>query len=112
MRHIDGSFFARYLREQKLPEKMMHLQCGNKIDDPDIASVGDDTSNVEDKHLSDEKNKREIECSSPCPMEVGDLQVISLGMGYLYLIKLWFFYYALSCPYIAVFPYACGSVAV
>ncbi|CAN6462495.1 unnamed protein product [Victoria cruziana] len=69
----------RYLREQKLPEKMMHLQCGNKIDDPDIASVGDDTSNVEDKHLSDEKNKREIECSSPCPMEVGDLQVISLG---------------------------------
>ncbi|KAF3791741.1 Histone-lysine N-methyltransferase [Nymphaea thermarum] len=79
-RFIDGLEETwRYLREQKLPDKMMHLQCGNTIDDPDVVSVGDDTSNVEENHLSDEKNEHIEECSSPCPLEVGDLRVTRLG---------------------------------
>ncbi|XP_031478459.1 histone-lysine N-methyltransferase TRX1-like isoform X2 [Nymphaea colorata] len=79
-RFIDGLEETwRYLREQKLPDKMMHLQCGNTIDDPDVGSVGDDTSNVEENHLSDEKNEHIEECSSPCPLEVGDLRVTRLG---------------------------------
>ncbi|OVA05105.1 PWWP domain [Macleaya cordata] len=67
-----------YLSEQKLPSKMLRLQNGTR---------GEDSENGEDKGstCSDDDNKgdevaeRTLECIKSCPIEVGDLRVLSLG---------------------------------
>ncbi|ERN13661.1 histone-lysine N-methyltransferase TRX1 [Amborella trichopoda] len=65
----------RFLEEQKLPDMMAQMQTGILVDNHDDL-------NAEEMSNSDEGSPTEgtsTQCLNPCPFEIGDLRVLSLG---------------------------------
>ncbi|XP_010245953.1 PREDICTED: histone-lysine N-methyltransferase ATX2-like [Nelumbo nucifera] len=69
-----------YLSEQKLPKRMLRLQNGSGADDCENASGEDEGSNDSDNdNVGDGERQQILEGIKTCPLELGDLRVISLG---------------------------------
>ncbi|XP_042480211.1 histone H3-lysine(4) N-trimethyltransferase ATX1-like [Macadamia integrifolia] len=66
-----------YLSEQKLPKRMLRLRNNISTDDCRNASAEEGSSDSD--AVGDEGSHKTLEDTQTCPLELGDLRVISLG---------------------------------
>lgn len=65
----------RYLTEQKLSKRMLRIQNRIAADNNTESEEGEGSSDSEDEGL-----RRKLEDIRSCPFELGDLQVVTLGI--------------------------------